>query len=297
MSRLPTANDLTVLGLPPGATDDQIRAAYRSLAKVHHPDRNPEDTEALERFRRITESYAALRDRAGRGRAPVTPSPFAGTRTTPRQPSPRRGTAARPTCLADLPVGGSLWVDGGALLVAPDQTTALRPDVTGSQFPTVEDVIRVEHRSDGFHVFMPPQPSARWAVGADAEAEGLAVTALWVGDRQDGGPGSASAARLPLRLIGATIGEMTVGERGWASAAALGVDTAGVWSIDLAQPLSQEPHRATRLRVLRDADGYRVHSDLAPSEWAALDRDWLRRAPVLDAILAGSQFPHPAATP
>ncbi|MDZ7733567.1 MAG: J domain-containing protein [Acidimicrobiia bacterium] len=64
---------LAVLGLPGGATDEQIQATYRRLAKEHHPDRFPdadEETRArhVETMQRITAAYRALqRSRRGRG--------------------------------------------------------------------------------------------------------------------------------------------------------------------------------------------------------------------------------------
>ncbi|HEY7928059.1 MAG TPA: J domain-containing protein [Candidatus Dormibacteraeota bacterium] len=295
MSRIPTSEDLAVLGLRPGAGDDEIRTAYRRLAKIHHPDRNPGDASALETFRQITDSYAALRDRGQRASSTGSRSPLSAARAARSRASSRRGTGASGTRLADIPVGGSLWVDSGALLVAPDRTAALRPAADGAPYPTVAKVIRVERRGDGLHVFIPPQPSARWAVGGEAENEGLAVAALWVGGRQDGSDGSPSAAKVPLRLIGNTVGEMAPGDRGWTLAAALAVDPAGVWSIDLAQPVSREPHRDARLRVLRDDDGFRVHADLPASEWSpAASPEDDGRATVVDAILAGMRYPPPA---
>ncbi len=294
MSRIPTAEDFAVLGLRPGAGDDEIRAAYRRLAKIHHPDRNPGDATALETFRRITDSYAALRERGQRASSAPRPFPLSAAHAARRRASSRRGTGSAGTRLADIPVGGAVWIDSSALLVAPDRTAALQPAATGAAFPTAERVIRVERRADGLHVFMPPQPSARWAVGSQAETEGLAVAALWVGERQDGSDGSPAGAQLPLRLIGNTIGEMEPGDRGWTPAGALAVDADGVWSLDLAQPVSPGPHRDARLRVLRDLDGFRVHADLPASEWspsASPGDDG--RAAIVDAILAGIRYPQP----
>ena len=296
MSRLPTGDDFAVLGLRPGAGADEVRAAYRSLAKIHHPDRNPGDTAALETFRRITEAYAALRDHSRLASGTASASPLSAARAARRRASSGDGTGTSATPLADIPVGGAVWVDEGALLVAPDRTAALRPAATGVAFPTAEQVIRVERRADGLHVFVPPQPSARWKVGSEAETDGLAVAALWVGEHPDGPPGSPAAARVPLRLLGGTVGDMELGDRGWTSAGALAIDADGVWTIDLAQPVSADPHREARLRVLRDADGFRVHAELPANEWApapvqpaAVDG----RAPVLTAILAGRQYPEP----
>lgn len=44
------------------ASDQEVKAAYRRLARVHHPDRNPGDHEAAERFKRIAEAYQGLSD-------------------------------------------------------------------------------------------------------------------------------------------------------------------------------------------------------------------------------------------
>jgi molecular chaperone DnaJ len=44
------------------ATLDEIRTAYRRLALKYHPDKNPEDTEAEDKFKRVTEAYQVLAD-------------------------------------------------------------------------------------------------------------------------------------------------------------------------------------------------------------------------------------------
>ena len=52
----------TVLGVPGDATLRQVKAAYRKLAKRHHPDACPGDPEAAARFRDITDAYTILSD-------------------------------------------------------------------------------------------------------------------------------------------------------------------------------------------------------------------------------------------
>src|SRR5262245_16448831 len=50
------------LGLSRQATDEQIRNAYRKLARKHHPDVNPGNKEAEEKFKEINEAYSVLSD-------------------------------------------------------------------------------------------------------------------------------------------------------------------------------------------------------------------------------------------
>ena len=92
-----------VLGLDQTASTDDVRRAYRRLARSLHPDANPADRAAEARFREVVEAYAVLGDpvrrlrydRARRGAA-------AGPRAVRYGPAPSgnaavRGQAARPS--------------------------------------------------------------------------------------------------------------------------------------------------------------------------------------------------------
>lgn len=82
-----------VMGVPKNATEDEIKKAYRKLAKQYHPDLHPGDKQAEAKFKEINEAYEVLSDKDKRarydqfGQAGVDPnfgggagagSPFAG---------------------------------------------------------------------------------------------------------------------------------------------------------------------------------------------------------------------------
>lgn len=73
-----------VLGLQKGAGEDDIKKAYRKLAKQYHPDLNPGDKTAEAKFKEVNEAYSVLSDPEKKqrydqfGHAGVDPSYGAG---------------------------------------------------------------------------------------------------------------------------------------------------------------------------------------------------------------------------
>ena len=55
-----------VLGVGREATEEEIKRAYRKLALKYHPDKNPGDKEAEEKFKELGEAYEVLSDQQKR---------------------------------------------------------------------------------------------------------------------------------------------------------------------------------------------------------------------------------------
>lgn len=57
-----------VLGLKKGASEDEIKKAFKNMARKYHPDLHPDDKEAAEKFKEINEAYEVLSDSEKRAR-------------------------------------------------------------------------------------------------------------------------------------------------------------------------------------------------------------------------------------
>ncbi|MBI1265416.1 MAG: DnaJ domain-containing protein [Alphaproteobacteria bacterium] len=99
----------TILGVPRSASADEIRRAYRKLAKELHPDARPGDATAEDRFKQVTQAFKLLSnaetrakfdrgeiDAEGRERAPFH------YRSHPDAPPGQRGPAGRFEDISDL---------------------------------------------------------------------------------------------------------------------------------------------------------------------------------------------------
>jgi hypothetical protein len=79
------------LGVSPAASDAELRATYRRLVQLHHPDHNAGSPESARRFEEIQEAYAQVRQRRATGtetRPRAANAARAETRKAPPPPSP-----------------------------------------------------------------------------------------------------------------------------------------------------------------------------------------------------------------
>ena len=91
-----------VLGLEPGASDEEVKQAYRRLAKKYHPDLNPGDAEAARKMQEVNEAYDRIKNpekyhsQPGQGSSGQDPfggyNPFGGWYTGQQQYTRRTQT-------------------------------------------------------------------------------------------------------------------------------------------------------------------------------------------------------------
>ncbi|URW75823.1 J domain-containing protein [Sphingomonas donggukensis] len=90
------ADPYKTLGVARGASEDEIKKAYRKLAKELHPDRNKDNPKASERFSQVTQAYDLLTDKDKRARFDRGEIDGEGNPTAPFGYGQRPGGGARP---------------------------------------------------------------------------------------------------------------------------------------------------------------------------------------------------------
>ncbi|MBC7907572.1 MAG: J domain-containing protein [Rhodospirillaceae bacterium] len=96
-----------ILGVKPSASEDELRKAYRKLAKKHHPDMNPDNKESESRFREISAAYDLLSDPTKRARFDRGEIDAEGRETFARAYSAAHGAGARGAYNFSFGDGGS----------------------------------------------------------------------------------------------------------------------------------------------------------------------------------------------
>ena len=148
----------TMLGVNRDATEEDIKKAYRKLAMKHHPDRNPDDKGAEEKFKEAKEAYEVLSDAKKRaaydqfGHAGVDPSAgfgagaaraasAAGPRASAASPTPSATSSARSSARSAARRGGNGVYRGADLRYNLELSLeeAARGTEAKIRIPTMED--------------------------------------------------------------------------------------------------------------------------------------------------------------
>jgi molecular chaperone DnaJ len=103
-----------VLGVPDSASADDIKKAYRRLAKQYHPDANPNNPKTAERFKEVSEAHSTLSDPQKRKQYDQMRR-FGAFDGMPRRPQGARGARAGGPDMGDMGAQGFEFGDLGGL--------------------------------------------------------------------------------------------------------------------------------------------------------------------------------------
>lgn len=130
---MPDTDYYKVLGVSRGASAEEIRKAYKKLAREYHPDRRPNDKSAAERFKQIQEAHEVLSDPEKREQYDRYGSAFRGAGREPTGQAWTSPGGAGPIDLNDLFGGGAVDLEdlfggafGGGFGRGPRQPRAMK---------------------------------------------------------------------------------------------------------------------------------------------------------------------------
>jgi molecular chaperone DnaJ len=132
-----------VLGVARNATDDEIKRAYRALARQYHPDQNPDDPNAESRFKEVSLAYEVLKDPERRRRFDVFGEEGARASAGGRGPSgPGPGEAFGFGDIFDAFFGGDPFGNRGQAgpQRAPDAEAIVNLDLPRAAFGTTSTI-------------------------------------------------------------------------------------------------------------------------------------------------------------
>ena len=123
-----------ILGVDKSASQDDVKKAYKKLARKYHPDLNPNDPDAHRKFQEINEANEVLSDPEKRkkydqyGNTPTSSKPNSSNIANTRTGKAEEPTGAAPTTAANSPTSSNrcsaAWVaEADAATVFADKTT------------------------------------------------------------------------------------------------------------------------------------------------------------------------------
>ncbi len=109
-----------ILGVSKDASDEEIKKAYRKLARQHHPDKNPGDEAAEQKFKDVSEAHTVLSDKEQREQYDAIRAMGSGARFSAGSPGSGGGGGGFEDLFGNLFGGGSPGTGGGRFGGGPD---------------------------------------------------------------------------------------------------------------------------------------------------------------------------------
>ncbi|QQE64061.1 hypothetical protein GFS31_07330 [Leptolyngbya sp. BL0902] len=124
-----------ILGLRTGADFEAVKLAYRNLARLYHPDVNPGDHLAKEKFVQITQAYQAIVDALPAGASKVRPRTAATADSQTSKPTPPSAATATPSTPSAAVSGRGTTTRSATTPSATQKNTASTPPPPPIQQP------------------------------------------------------------------------------------------------------------------------------------------------------------------
>ncbi len=264
MARRATLQDYQAFGLEPGASEHDIKRAYRYLVRRVHPDTGTTQDSTSLNFTALQEQYHALLENP---LAPITPAERIAFRT--HGPSTHGTSATAYTRIATIPHGNTAWCPKEALAIDADTFVHINTSSPVAQHMGPDTPVLVYHGSSGYAVslVLANVYGVTWSIttiprGSIVDAVfdhkeyisnvPLAIQALQEYDRLR----RPASKVMPKGYLSSTLQHLVSGSNGWCSMKALIVDKKGQLWIDPEAVYADHQSLLTPLRIGRDEQGY-----------------------------------------